>query len=476
MSQPTPRNNFIQTLLIVTLVFFGFQLLFPQNKTNETEFFGKKLTTASEVKDALVESNAKQYDVTAQRLQGVYQRMLDEQVAKKTMTPAEADAEKLTATVLVADTQLKAGLARNDTGRVRNAYHLLLPYETRLLDDPKWNSAIPVADVTADARFGWKEWTGRDLYKRTVEVISARGKTDLIWGAIPGGYAFIEFLVNLVGGKSNPNSYAIAAFLLALIVRSIVWPLAQKQLMFGRQMMQLAPLVAEIKEKFKDPQEQQRKTMELYSEYGVNPMAGCFPALVQLPLFLTVYQCMLLFQFEFQNGTFLWVNPNTAKAFPPGFVAPNMGQLDPLLIIIYGVMMVISTLLQPVNDPSTAKQQRVMGIGIAIFFTVTMFFGWFPVPGAFVLYWIFLLILSTLQSLRAYNLPLPPLQRVNTAAGGTYPTGFGSKWQKRIQDMMLEAQAQQGANPTPGSSNSPTITPGSGKTGTPAKHKPKKRK
>jgi membrane protein insertase Oxa1/YidC/SpoIIIJ len=117
-----------------------------------------------------------------------------------------------------------------------------------------------------------------------------------------------------------------------------------------------------------------------------------------------------------------------------------------------------------------------MGIGIAIFFTVTMFFGWFPVPGAFVLYWIFLLILSTLQSLRAYNLPLPPLQRVNTAAGGTYPTGFGSKWQKRIQDMMLEAQAQQGANPTPGSSSTPTITPGSGKTGTPAKHKPKKRK
>ena len=473
MAQQPPKGNFIQTLLIVTIIFFGFQLLFPPNRSNEGQFNGKKLTTASEFRDALIDANTNLFDVSAQQLLPIYNRVLDQQASEKKLTPEEVEEKKIEAIVLVGDTQLKAGIARNDTGRIRSAYQNLVGFENRLLDAPKWNAEIKVADETEDKRFGWSSWTGHELYKKAVSEISERAKKDLIWGAIPGGYAFIDMLVQFAGGPQNGAvSYAFAAFILALIVRSIVFPLAQRQLMFGRQMMQLTPLVTEIKEKFKDPAEQQRRTMELYSEYGVNPMAGCFPMFVQLPLFLTVYQCMLLYQFEFQKGTFLWVNPNTSKQFPAGLVAPNLGQMDSLFIVIYGVMMIVSTLLQPVNDPSTAKQQRLMGIGIAVFFTVTMFFGWFPVPGAFVLYWIFLLILSTLQSLYAYRLPLAPLQKVNTAAGGTYPTGFGGKWAAKMQKMMEEAQAAQGQ-----SGSAPTsVDPGNFKTGTPKKHKPKKRK
>ena len=56
----------------------------------------------------------------------------------------------------------------------------------------------------------------------------------------------------------------------------------------------------------------QAKTMELYKEYGINPFAGCLPALIQIPLFITVYQFMLHYQFEFQKGYFLWINPSTS--------------------------------------------------------------------------------------------------------------------------------------------------------------------
>jgi YidC/Oxa1 family membrane protein insertase len=260
--------------------------------------------------------------------------------------------------------------------------------------------------------------------------------------------------------------------------------------MFGRQMMQLQPLAAEIKKQYEGKPEKQaemqKSLMALYAEYGVNPAAGCLPALVQIPLFLTVYQFMLLYQFDFSKGTFAWVNPNTSQMFPHGFVAPNLGTLDPALIIIYGVMMIVSTLLTPQSDPMQAKQQRLMGVGISIFFTVSMFFGFFPVPGAFVLYWIFLLILSTLQALRAYRLPVAPLQKVNTSAGGVHPTTFSGKWQKKMQDMM-EAAEQQQNNRGGGTSNStkpgttkPSITGGSSvgdaKTGKPVTHKPKKRK
>jgi hypothetical protein len=146
--------------------------------------------------------------------------------------------------------------------------------------------------------------------------------------------------------------------------------------------------------------------------------------------------------------------------------------------------MIVSTLLTPQTDPMQAKQQRLMGIGISVFFTVTMFFGFFPVPGAFVLYWIFLLTLSTLQALRAYRLPVAPLQKVNTSAGGVYPTSLGGKWQKKMQELMEAAEAQKNGV-TPGDSGSKSSTPtplsgsggiGDAKTGKPVKHKPKKRK
>ena len=278
--------------------------------------------------------------------------------------------------------------------------------------------------------------------------------------------------MNLTGAHPD-YSYAVAALILALVVRAAIFPLAQKQFLFSRQMSQLAPLVAEIKDKYADDQTQQNlKVMELYKEYGVNPAAGCGPALVQMPLFLTVYQCMLLYQFDFIKGTFLWVNPNTS-ALTHAITAPNLGQLDAVLIVIYGISMTISTLLTPVTDPTQKKQQRLIGVGMSIFITVTMFFGLFPVPGAFVLYWIFLNILATAQALVAYRKELPPLVKVNAAGGGVYPTTPGGKWAKKMEEMMRAAEQQRaGGGTTP---VAPTAAP-STKTGAPAKHKPKKRK
>jgi len=174
-----------------------------------------------------------------------------------------------------------------------------------------------------------------------------------------------------------------------------------------------------------------------------------------MPLFFTVYQWMVQYQFEFQKGTFLWINPATHQA-TKGFTAANLGQLDFILIILYGISMVVTTLLSPVSDPSQAKQQRMIGIGFAIFATVTLFTGAFPVAGAFVLYWTFTNILATIQSLRAYRMSVPPLEKVNAAGGGVFP---------------LDPSKFGGNGKTNGK-----VDPGNIRTGTPAKHKPKKRK
>ncbi|MCG9894334.1 MAG: YidC/Oxa1 family membrane protein insertase, partial [Fimbriimonadaceae bacterium] len=219
-----------------------------------------------------------------------------------------------------------------------------------------------------------------------------------------------------------------AALLLALAVRAIILPLAHKQIMWGRQMGQLKPYMEELKAKFTDKKTGQvtdqqaftAETMKMYKEYGINPMAGCGPMLIQLPFFLAVYQCMLQYKFEFTKGSFLWIHPGSTQ-FLGIPLAPNLGEMDYILIAIYGVSMVVATLLQPITDPANAKQQRLMGLGIAVFFSIMMFF--WPLPSAFVVYWTFTNILSTAQSLITYRLPLPPLTKVATVKGGSLPIG-----------------------------------------------------
>jgi len=456
-------------------------------------------TPPKDLYQTLLRQNAARMDVTiAHQTYPQYQTAIDEDVKAKKLTEAEGESKKIAAAVTVADTQLKAGLHGHDTGRIRDALYTLSNYERHLAGKPEWNAKVPVTDVTKDdpatpnfdesKEFGWKEWSGQELYSKISSVLMERNQQEPVWGFVPG-YQIIDGLVALTG-RVPGFSYAFAAFLLALLVRSIVYPLSQKQIMYGRQMSQLMPLVKEIKDRYEGDQlTQNQKVMELYKEYGVNPMAGCGPALLQMPLFFMIYQCMVHYQFTFEKGTFLWINPATSQA-TNGFVAANLGQMDAILTIIYGITMLSSTLLTPVSDPTQVRQQRVMGVGMSVMMTFFMFTGAIPVVSAFVLYWTFTNLLATIQSLRAYRLPLPPLVKVNTKDGGVFPTGGGGgKWAKFFEEAQRQAQEQQQKkNGTDGDGDKPKngkpskdsgvtfLGTGETKTGTPAKHKPKKRK
>ncbi len=471
MSKPAPstKQNFLQTALLFLTIFLGMRLLMPNN-TQPPD-----LRTVDQLHAQLLQQDLTLKDQSIIATRTAYERKLDED---KSLSKADRDAKKVEAAVIVADVQLKAGIRWNDTSRIRAAYGTILPILKNDSTRPIWDQTIQVADATHDPRFGWNSWTPHSLYDHVIDTLSAKNKTDLIWGFIPGGYQLMDFLVKATGAIPS-FSYAFAAFLLAFLVRAAVFPLAQKQLMAARQVSQLAPLMADIKAQFKDnPTEQQRRTMELYQEYGINPFQGCAPAFIQMPLFFTVYQCMLLYQFQFTKGTFLWVNPATSRA-SGGFFASNLGQLDAVLIVIYGVTMITTTLLTPVTDFSQKKQQRLIGLGFAVFATVSMFTGVFPVAGGFVLYWIFTNILATAQLLRAYRMPLPPLVKVNTKAGGVHAQAPQGKWMSFMTQMQKAAESEQQRRETAGSATNgkPKISSnGSTSTGAPAKHKPKKRK
>ena len=375
-------------------------------------------------------------DQTATQYLGFHLQKIQAAQEAGSLKKEEAENAKMVARVLTANASFKAGTQRNDFYRLNAAYMTLQTQSIQHAGKPEWEKMS--LEIPSSAGVPAETTTPKAMFDRIVTDLSARSKKDLVWGVVPG-YALIDTLVKLTG--SVPAfSYAFAALLLAIVVRAVVYPLTQRQLMWSRQMAQLKPLIEELKEKYgKGGIELNQKMMELYKEYGINPTAGCLPVMLQMPLFLMVYQCMVHYRFEFQKGTFLWVNPSTAES-ASGWIGPNLGQMDYILITIYGISMVVSTLLAPVTDPANQKQQRIMGISIALLFSVMMFF--YPLPSAFVLYWIFTNVLASAQSLRAYRMPLPPLQKVNAPGGAVFPTN-GS------------------------------LTGKNGNTGTPVRHKPK---
>jgi YidC/Oxa1 family membrane protein insertase len=464
---PAPKN---MSVFWVIWALSTFGMLYMFNNQNKT------VTPPTDTYKAILTANKETKDHSIVSLNSTYGHTLESQIKEGKLKPEEAEAKKIETAVLVANTQLRAGLNWNDSGRIRLAYQTLWAFQKKLLDKPEWRDT----QVTSapDSRFPEvpQSASGQQLFEVVSETLSARNKKDVVWGFIPGGYTFIDSLIALTG--RNPSfSYAFGALILALIVRALIFPFAQKSIMHARQMSQLSPLMTEIREKFKDdPQQMNMKVMELYKEYGLNPAGGCAPAFVQMPLFLTVYQFMLLYQFEFQKGYFLWINPHTSK-LSNGFIAPNLGTQDTILIIIYGISMIISQMLTPISDPSQKRQIRLMGIGISVLFTFFMFTGAFPVVGGFVLYWTFTNILATAQSLRAYRLPLEPLQKVNTKDGGVYPTDPSQMfpWMRGAMGQKpTDAGKPAGKKGKSSSSSDNSAIKGSTKTGKPQQHKPKK--
>lgn len=453
--QAAPQKPaFMQNLLLFAVIMIAFQLYMNNQKSQTAD-----PSTINQILGKMREDNAEIKDLTISKVDFP---ALQNKLKTEKLPQDQKDQIEVQGAILAADTGLKAGILRNDLSRLTNAYMLLQGYEGKFRDKPLWTQsvAIPVPLKGPVPGFqspsGPGQWTGQQLFSTAVAVLDQHNKDTLVWGLFPG-YQMIDFLVNLTGAHSY--SYWIAAVLLAFVVRAIVFPLYQKQMMHSRQMMQLSPLVKEIKDKFKDDQtEIQTRTMALYKEYGLNPMAGCLPMAIQMPLIYLVYACMIHYRFEFQKGVFLWVSPAGHKLLP-ALAAINLGQKDYILLALYGISMISTSLLMPVADPSNAKQGRIMGVAMSGLFAVMMFF--YPaLPSAFVLYWTTTNLLATVQSLMIYRTPMQPLVKLNTPAGGVYPTdGTNGNGNGKAKGWM---QTDFGTGPS--------------KTGKPVKHKPKKRK
>lgn len=172
--------------------------------------------------------------------------------------------------------------------------------------------------------------------------------------------------------------------LLTLIVRVILYPLSYKGMVSMQKLKDLAPKMKEIQERYKgDPQKLQMHIMELYKKHGANPLGGCLPLLLQIPVFFAIYR-VLYNAIELKNSAWIfWIND--LSAIDPYFVLP----------VLMGVSMYVSQRLTPSNftDPMQEKIFKMLPWFFMVFFII------FPFPAGLVLYWTINNIFSIIQQM-----------------------------------------------------------------------------
>lgn len=160
------------------------------------------------------------------------------------------------------------------------------------------------------------------------------------------------------------GNFGIAIILLTLVVKLLTFPLTQKSYRSMQEMKKIAPEIKELQKKYgNDRATLGQKQMALYQEKGINPMAGCFPVLVQLPIWFALYRTLASAVELYQQPAFLWITDLTQVDHSPlgGF---------PILPLIVGALMLGQTALQP--PPEDQPQMKYVMWGMPIMFTFFM--------------------------------------------------------------------------------------------------------
>lgn len=214
--------------------------------------------------------------------------------------------------------------------------------------------------------------------ERLDEIAEGLGLTvdyGFLWWLAQPLFTGLTFFHSLV------NNWGYAIILLTVLVKTLLYPLSAASFKSMAKMRKLQPEMARLKERFGDDKQKfSQAMMEMYKKEGANPLGGCLPILLQMPVFLALYWT-LMESVELRHAPFiLWIND--LSVMDPYFVLP----------ILMGISMYLTQMMQPEPpDPIQAKVFKFLPV------MMTFFFLWFP--AGLVLYWLINNILSVLQQL-----------------------------------------------------------------------------
>ncbi|ADG83842.1 YidC/Oxa1 family membrane protein insertase [Thermincola potens] len=201
-----------------------------------------------------------------------------------------------------------------------------------------------------------------------------------------GMTALLEFFYKLTVSMGIPN-YGLAIILITVLIKMLLLPLTIKQMKSLKMTQQLQPKVKEIQEKYKDPKQAQQAIMELYKQYGANPLSGCLPLLLQMPIIIALYRALMKFPYTNEaHAKFLWIS--------------NLSQHDKIVLPILAVL--TTYLLQRMTTNMQDQTQKTMLI------VMPLFIGWLSMsfPAGLALYWVVTNLVGAIQQYFINKMPL----------------------------------------------------------------------
>jgi YidC/Oxa1 family membrane protein insertase len=217
-----------------------------------------------------------------------------------------------------------------------------------------------------------------------------------------------------------PN-YGVAIILLTLLIKILFYPLTRKSFESTARMQALQPKMAELRVKYKNnPQKLNQETAALYKREGVNPLGGCLPLLLQLPIFFALYN-LLISHFELRGAMFIpgWIPdlsaPEAIFRFQPINILNFSFDALRALPFLMLVTTFVQTRLTQAPDSSAQANMKMMTYAMPIVF----FFILYNMPSGLLLYWTVQNVLSILQQMYTNS------RRRRAEAGGALETGQG---------------------------------------------------
>lgn len=207
-------------------------------------------------------------------------------------------------------------------------------------------------------------------------------------------------IYNIIPG----HDLGIAIIILTVLIRLIFAPLSKKSIQSQKSMAEIQPKIKEIQNKYKDNKEEQvKEMMALYKKYKVNPMSGCFPLLIQLPILIALYRVFFAgLNLQEFNALYSFVSrPQTLNVMFLGFINLTVGG-NLVFALLAGISQFIQTkMIMPKKESGKVKtgmdmNQIMMNQMVYMMPIITVYIAW-KLPAALSLYWIVITVFGIIQ-------------------------------------------------------------------------------
>ncbi len=185
------------------------------------------------------------------------------------------------------------------------------------------------------------------------------------------------------------KNWGVTIILFSLLAFLVMSPLSIKSFKSMKRMQEMQPLIEELKAKYKDsPQKMNKEVMELYREKKINPLGGCLPMFLQMPVFIALYQTLMRF-IDLKGASFLWIKdlsePDRLFVFKSSLpiVGNELNVLPLIMIVTMLLQQKLTSAKQPKAAGQGAQQQKMMSLFMAVFFGIIFY----HMPAGLVLYW-----------------------------------------------------------------------------------------